>query len=91
MTPNHLHLPVAAAALAAGFPVMSDKPATATYEEAVELEKAVAESGLPYGLTHTYAGYALVRDARAICASGRTGRDSQDCCRVSAGLVEQAD
>ncbi len=53
---------------------MSDKPATATYEEAVELEKAVAKSGLPYGLTHTYAGYALVRDARAMCADGKLGK-----------------
>lgn len=74
VTPNHLHLPVAAAALRAGFPVMSDKPATATYEEAVALEQAVSESGLPYGLTHTYAGYALVREARAICASGQLGK-----------------
>jgi predicted dehydrogenase len=74
VTPNHLHLPVALASLAAGFPVMSDKPATATYEEAVELEKAVAKSGLPYGLTHTYAGYALVREARAICAAGQLGK-----------------
>lgn len=73
VTPNHLHLPVAAAALEAGFPVMSDKPATATYAEAVELENAVGKSGLPYGLTHTYAGYALVREARAICASGEIG------------------
>ena len=44
VTPNHLHLPVAAAAHAAGFPVMSDKPATATYAEVVELEKVVANS-----------------------------------------------
>ena len=74
VTPNHLHLPVALAALDAGFPVMSDKPATATYEEAEQLEKAVAKSGLPYGLTHTYAGYALVREARAMCASGQLGK-----------------
>lgn len=74
VTPNHLHLPVAAAAMQAGFPVMSDKPATATYAEAVELQQAVAKSGLPYGLTHTYAGYALVREARAICASGQLGK-----------------
>src|SRR5215472_2406217 len=74
VTPNHLHLPVALASLAAGFPVMSDKPATATYGEAVELEKAVADSGLPYGLTHTYAGYALVREARALIASGAIGQ-----------------
>src|ERR1700688_1285991 len=74
VTPNHLHLPVALASLAAGFPVMSDKPATATYEEAVELKSAVAKSGLPYGLTHTYAGYALVREMRAICADGQIGK-----------------
>jgi predicted dehydrogenase len=74
VTPNHLHLPVALAALAAGFPVMSDKPATATYQEAVELKQAVAKSGLPYGLTHTYAGYALVREARAMCSAGQLGR-----------------
>lgn len=72
-TPNHLHLPIAVSALQAGIPVMSDKPATATYEEALKLQAAVAKSGLPYGLTHTYAGYAMVREARAICASGELG------------------
>ena len=72
-TPNNTHLPIAKAAIEAGIPVMSDKPATATYDEALELERIVKASGLPYGLTHTYAGYALVRDARAICASGELG------------------
>ena len=72
-TPNHLHLPIALAALEAGIPVMSDKPATATYGEALQLESAVAASGLPYGLTHTYAGYAMVREARAMCAAGKLG------------------
>jgi len=66
VTPNHLHLPVAVAALEAGFAVVSEKPATATYAEALELEAAVAKAGLPYALTHTYAGYALVREARAV-------------------------
>lgn len=72
-TPNHLHLPIAKAALDAGFPVLSDKPATASYDEALALEAAVRESGLPYGLTHTYAGYAMVREARALCAAGKLG------------------
>jgi predicted dehydrogenase len=72
-TPNNLHLPVAVAALKAGFPVVSDKPATATYDEVLQLENVVAESGLPYALTHTYAGYPLVREARSICASGELG------------------
>jgi predicted dehydrogenase len=72
-TPNHLHLPVAEAALKAGFPVVSDKPATATYDEVLQLQSAVATSALPYALTHTYAGYSLVREARAICANGELG------------------
>jgi predicted dehydrogenase len=72
-TPNSTHLPIAKAALEAGIPVMSDKPATATYDEVLELEKVVRKAGLPYGLTHTYAGYALVRDARALCAAGELG------------------
>ena len=72
-TPNNLHLPMAKAALEAGIPVVSDKPATATYDQVLELQKVVAKAGLPYALTHTYAGYALVRDARALCASGELG------------------
>jgi predicted dehydrogenase len=74
VTPNHLHLPVAVAALEAGIPVMSDKPATATYEEALKLEAAVKKAGLPYGLTHTYAGYQMVREARAMCVQGKLGK-----------------
>ncbi len=73
VTPNHLHLPVALAALEAGLPVMSDKPLTATYEEALKLEAAVKKAGLPYGLTHTYVGYQMVREARAMCAAGKLG------------------
>jgi predicted dehydrogenase len=72
-TPNNLHLPVAEAALAAGIAVMSDKPATATYDEVLTLEAVVEKAGLPYGLTHTYAGYSLVREARTLCASGILG------------------
>jgi predicted dehydrogenase len=72
-TPNHLHLPIARAAFEAGIPVMSDKPATATYDDVLELEALVKSSGLPYGLTHTYAGYQMVREARAIVASGAVG------------------
>ncbi|MBL8549018.1 MAG: Gfo/Idh/MocA family oxidoreductase [Hyphomonadaceae bacterium] len=74
VTPNHLHWPVAKAALEAGFDVMSDKPATATAEEAHALQRLLA--GMPkrlYGLTYTYTGYPLVREARTLCISGALG------------------
>jgi predicted dehydrogenase len=73
-TPNNTHFPVAKAALDAGFPVMSDKPAAMTFAEIEELEKIVSKCGLPYGLTHTYAGYSLVREARHLCRSNQLGK-----------------
>ena len=73
VTPNHDHLPSALAALASGFPVLSDKPMTATLDEARELAVAVEAAGLPFALTYTYSGYPLVREARARIAAGALG------------------
>ena len=73
VTPNHLHLPVALDAVAAGFHVLSDKPATLNLAEAVQLREALALSDCLYGLTHTYAGYPLVKEARCRVASGQLG------------------
>lgn len=73
VTPNHLHLPVAKGALEAGLAVMSDKPMTATYEQAEELAGVVAQTGSPYRLSYTYTGYPLVREARRLVAEGALG------------------
>lgn len=73
VTPNHMHFPVAEAALRAGFHVLSDKPATFSLEEVLQLRELVKESGLLYGLTHTYTGYPLVKEARARVAAGELG------------------
>ncbi|WP_326522992.1 Gfo/Idh/MocA family protein [Sphingomonas sp.] len=73
-TPNHLHLSQASAALAAGLGVMSDKPPTATLAEARDLATAVGRASRPYGLTFTYTGYPMVREARARIAAGEIGR-----------------
>lgn len=73
VSPNFHHLPAARAALAAGVPVISDKPATATLAEARELAECVRAAGLPYALTHTYSGYPLVREARSRVAAGALG------------------
>ena len=73
VTPNHMHFPVAKAALAAGFHVMSDKPATFDLDEALQLRTLVEQSGLLYGLTHTYTGYPLVKEARERVSRGALG------------------
>lgn len=74
VTPNRSHLPIAEAALAAGFDVFSDKPATASLEECRALTRAVAASGRHYALTHPYTGYPMVREARERIAAGELGR-----------------
>ena len=73
VTPNHVHFPVAKAALEAGFHVLSDKPATLNLKEALELKDIVSETGKSYGLTHTYLGYPLVVEARSIIQAGGIG------------------
>ena len=74
VTPNHLHFPVAKAALEAGFNVLMDKPATLNIEEAIELRCIVKRTGLLFGLTHSYLGYPLVNEARSIIANEGIGK-----------------
>jgi predicted dehydrogenase len=73
VTPNHMHLPVAEAAIARGFHVISDKPATATLSEALALKEALAGGTVRYGLTYTYTGYPMLREGREICRAGALG------------------
>lgn len=72
-TPNDTHFAVSKAALEAGFHVMCDKPATLKLDEAVALRSVIAKSGRQYGLTYTYSGYPLVREARTLVANGALG------------------
>ncbi len=73
VTPNDLHFAVSAAALRAGFHVMCDKPATLSLAEALELRAYVQAAGRLYGLTYTYTGYPVVREAREMIARGDLG------------------
>ena len=72
--PNHLHFPIACAALKAGFPVMCEKPMTLSVDEAEELAQLVEKSGLKFGLMHTYTGYPMLKLAHDMVASGRIGK-----------------
>lgn len=73
VTPNHLHAAPALAALEAGFHVIVDKPLCRAMDEARALEKAVARTGLVFAVTHTYAGYPMAKEARALIARGDIG------------------
>jgi len=72
-TPNSSHHDIAAAALRAGIPVISDKPMTATLAEAEDLAVVIAETRVPFALTYTYTGYAMLREARARVQAGAIG------------------
>ena len=73
VTPNALHFAFARNLLLAGFHVVCEKPMTMTVEEALELEKLVAETKLTFALTHTYTGYPMIRQMRELIAKGVLG------------------
>jgi predicted dehydrogenase len=66
VTPNFAHFAPAMAALENGFNVVIEKPITFTLDEAKQLKKKVDETGLLLCLTHTYSGYPMVKQARAM-------------------------
>jgi predicted dehydrogenase len=74
VTPNHVHFGPSKMALENGFHVIVEKPISFNLEEAKTLQKLVAKSGLVLGLTHTYTGYPLVKEARAMVAAGKFGK-----------------
>jgi predicted dehydrogenase len=73
VTPNHLHYPVARAALQAGFHVICDKPLTISVAEADELVQLAADANRIFAVTYNYSGYPMVRQARAMVARGDIG------------------
>jgi predicted dehydrogenase len=73
VTPNHQHAPIAIAAMEAGFDVICDKPIADTLENARAIEQAAVRTGRRVAITHTYAGYPLVKQARSLVASGAFG------------------
>jgi len=73
VTPNHMHHAPVMAALAAGLHVICDKPLALTVSEAEEIAAAAARAGRVFMLTHNYAGYPMVRQARAMAAAGELG------------------
>ncbi len=74
VTPNFAHFAPAMMALDHGFHVVIEKPITFTLDEAQQLKKKVDETGLILALTHTYSGYPMVKQARAMAQGGVLGK-----------------
>lgn len=74
VTPNFAHFAPAMMALDKGFHVVIEKPITFTLDEAKQLKKKVEETGLVLCLTHTYSGYPMVKQARAMVQQGALGK-----------------
>jgi predicted dehydrogenase len=74
VTPNHAHFAPAMLALDKGFHVVIEKPMTFSLEEALKLKKKVEETGLLLCLTHTYAGYPMVKQARQMIKEKAFGK-----------------
>ena len=73
VTPNYLHAPVATAFLEAGIHVICDKPLAISSAEGMAMAALARDKGCVLALTHVYAGYPMVRHARAMVAAGEIG------------------
>lgn len=73
VTPNYLHAPVASAFLEAGIHVICDKPLAISLAEGQALSALARAKRRVFALTHVYAGYPMVRHARALVEAGDIG------------------
>lgn len=74
VTPNFAHFAPAMMALDNGFHVVIEKPIAFTLDEAKQLKKKAEETGLILCLTHTYSGYPMVKQAKAMVKDGALGK-----------------
>jgi predicted dehydrogenase len=73
-TPNHLHEPLALAALAAGKHVVCEKPVAVDAGGAARVAAAAADAGRVVAVPFVYRFHPMVREARARVATGELGR-----------------
>ncbi len=73
-TPNALHVAHAQACIAAGLPVLLEKPVAPTVREAEALVEAVERSGARVLIGHHRAHSPIMAKARAVVQSGALGR-----------------
>lgn len=82
LTPTPNHAEVITAVLKAGFNVICEKAMVTSTAEAGEVLAAVEASGRQLFVTFNYSGYPMVREAKAIIASGQLGAVQQVYCEM---------
>ena len=73
-TPNALHVPQALQCIAAGLPVLVEKPIATTVAEGQTLVDAAERSGVPVLIGHHRAHSPIMAKARHVVQSGQLGR-----------------
>lgn len=74
VTPNFAHFAPAMMAMDHGFHVVIEKPIAFTLDEAKQLKQKQEETGRILCLTHTYSGYPMVKQAKAMVREGAFGK-----------------
>jgi predicted dehydrogenase len=72
-TPNYLHYEAAVKLVGVGFHVLCEKPITTSVAQAIDLARLVQSQGVIFAVAHTYTGYPMVRQLRAMVADGTIG------------------
>ena len=72
-TPNETHLPIAAALLRAGLPVLLEKPVAESLDSALQLIAVARETGVPLLVGHHRRHNPIIQAARAAVTNGEIG------------------
>jgi predicted dehydrogenase len=73
VTPNSTHAAASLAFIREGVDVICDKPMAMSLDESRAMERAAAEHGVVFALTHNYSAYPMVLEARHQVQSGAIG------------------
>lgn len=73
VTPNVSHYEIAKCFMEHDIHVMCDKPLAMTTEQAEELQTIAKEREIQFGMTYTYTGYPIIRQAREMIRNGAIG------------------
>ncbi len=71
--PNRVHFPACKAFLEKGISVMCEKPLATTSSDAIELQKIAKKNNCLLGVSYTYSGHVMAKEARALIKKGQIG------------------